>query len=115
MSTETIQAIEHNIKNAKGIIEFGNALERLRGNKDFKRVILEGYFEQEAIRLVHLKSDPNMQSPVLQQSIVKDVDAIGSLSQYFNVVMFKTAQALKSIGADEEARDEILAEELTND
>lgn len=108
--TETIQAIDANINEAKKIADAGDALERLRSNRDFKKVIMEGYFEQEAIRLVHLKADPNMQSPDSQKSIIAQMDAIGSLNQYFHAVYQKSQIAKKAVIADEEARDELLAE-----
>lgn len=115
MSNDTIQAIEENIKQARKIVEVGDALERLKNNRDFKRVMIEGYFEQEAIRLVHLKSDQNVQTPDLQKSILTQIDAIGAVSQYFNTVLHKAAIARKAIASDEEAREEILAEGLNND
>lgn len=115
MSKDTVQAIEENIQQAKKMVEQGNALERLRNNRDFKHIIQEGYFEKEAIRLVHLKVDPNMQTAERQQSIIRDMDAIGSLNQYLQGVYRKADMAAKAIQADEEARDEILAEELNND
>lgn len=114
MSNATIQAIEDNIRQARKIAEVGEALERLRNNRDFKKVMLEGYFEQEAIRLVHLKSDQNVQSPDMQKSIIAQIDAIGAVSQYFSTVMHKASIARKAIASDEEARDEILEEELNN-
>lgn len=114
MSNQTLQAIEDNIKQARKIAEVGEALERLKNNRDFKRVVIEGYFEQEAIRLVHLKSDQNFQSPDMQKSIVAQIDAIGSVSQYFATVMHKASIARKAIESDEEARGEILEEELNN-
>lgn len=114
MSNATIQAIEENIKQARKFVEAGEALERLKGNRDFKKVLLEGYFEKEAIRLVHLKSDQNFQSPEMQKSIIGQIDAIGALSQYFSTVLHKAAIARKAITSDEEAREEILEEELSN-
>lgn len=114
MLIDTIQAIEANIKEARRIVDLGESLERLRSNRDFKKVIVEGYFEQEAIRLVHLKADPSMQSAESQKSIVSQMDAIGSLHQYFNTVYQKASLARKAIAADEETRDEILAEEANN-
>ena len=112
MSNDTVQEIERNIKQAKSLVESGDALERLKGNKDFKKIILDGFFEKEAIRLVHLKADLNMQSGETQRSIVGQMDAIGTLHQYFNTILMQANQASKSIAADEEARDELLAEEL---
>lgn len=111
MSSETIRAIEANIREAKKFVEQGEALERLQANRDFKKVILDGYFEQEAIRLVHLKASPAMQSAEMQKSIVAQMDAIGSLDQYFNTVFQQANLAIKAIVADEQTRDEILAEE----
>jgi hypothetical protein len=114
MSSEAIQAIDRNIKQAKAVIEFGNALERLLNNKDFKKVVLEGYFEREAVRLVHLKSDQNMQSPDSQRSIVSQMDAIGNLRSFFDTALHSTRLASKAVDADEETREELLAEELNN-
>ena len=78
-------------------------------------MILNGYFEREAIRLVHLKADPNMQSPDMQRSIVASMDAIGSLNQYFNTVRFKAELADKSVTADQQTIEELAAEELRHD
>ena len=115
MSTETISAIERNMEKAKAVLDFSVALERLRGNRDFKKVVLEGYFEQEAIRLVHLKSDPNMQAPAIKQSIESQIDAIGQLSQFFSTALQKASMASRQIEADQETIEELAAEELNND
>lgn len=110
MSNTTVQAIEANIAEARKIVDFGHALERLQNNADFKKVVKEGYFKDEAIRLVHAKSNPNLQSADSQRFIIQQMDAIGSLTQYFDMVFHKASLAAKAIDADEEARDEILAE-----
>ena len=110
MDSSDIQQIEANIKQSQKIVDLGESLERLRSNRDFKKVILEGYFEQEAIRLVHLKADPNMQTQERQQSILLQMDAIGSLNQYFNTLYMRATMANKAIVSDEQMRDELLAE-----
>lgn len=112
MSTEQIQEIELNIQEAKKIVAIGDSLERLRHNVDFKKVISEGFFKEEAIRLVHLKADQNMQTPERQQSIIRQMDAIGALNDYFQTLFYRADMAQKAIEADEQARDEILQEEL---
>lgn len=115
MSNDTVQEIEKNIKLAKKLVDLGNAVERLRQNRDFKAVVLDGYLAQEAIRLVHLKSAPEFQTPERQSSILSQIDAIGGFTQYLNTVVQQGAAASKSIAADEEAVAEILAEENGND
>lgn len=113
MSESQLLQIERSIQDAKELIEFSQSIERLQANHDFQKVIRNGYFEQEAIRLVHLKADPGMQSDALQKSIVTQLDAIGALSAFFRTAQHRAYLAAKSIEADEEMRDEILAEELT--
>lgn len=111
-NTREIQAIESNMKRNQLLVDQGNALERLRSNKDFKKVILDSYFEQEAIRLVQLKADPSMQKEENQAAIIKQMDAIGALAQYFNTVFQFAQMAKKNLASDEEMRDELLAEGL---
>lgn len=107
-----IQAIEANIKQAKELAEFGTVLARLRNSKDYKKIIVEGYFEKEAVRLVHLKSDPNMQSAASQESIIKQMDAIGALNQYLQVVEYRANAALSALDADEATLTELLTEDI---
>ena len=111
MSQTELQQIEQNIEQAKQIRELGKALERLQGNRDFKDVIVSGYLRNEAVRLVHLKADPSMQSAESQASIVKQIDGIGSLEAFFRVIEIKARQADKAIESDELTMAELLAEE----
>lgn len=113
MSNDTVRQLEQNIREAKEILEIDKALQRLTQNQDFKKVIKQGYFEKEAVRLVHLKADPQMQTEASQKSIVAQIDAIGGLLSYFRTLGFNAMQAEKAIEADEVARDELLVEGLT--
>ena len=63
--TSEIQQLEHEIQTSKKSVELGNALERLFNNRDFKNIVLKGYLEQEAVRLVHLKASPEMERDFL--------------------------------------------------
>lgn len=111
MSQQQIEEIELNITEAKKIVAQGKSLEKLLSSRDFKNVFLEGYLEKEAVRLVHLKADANMQGEEAQQSILTQIDAIGSLTHYMNVVRHQAMLAEKAIASDEETRDELLAGE----
>ena len=110
MSTAELQQLESNIKLAQKIVDMGDALDRLRNNRDFKKVIGEGYFEQEAIRLVHLMSDSNMQSPEIQQAIHKQMIAVGMFREFLETLATRANMARRAVEADEATRDEILAE-----
>lgn len=111
MSQDHIQEIELNIAEAKKFVALGKSVEKLMANRDFKKVISEGYLEQEAIRLVHLKADPNMQDAESQAAIVTQIDAIGSFTAYLNKVMGQARMAEQAIEADEQELDLIRGEE----
>lgn len=107
---DEIKAVENNLKQAKELVEFGNALARLQTNRDYKTVIAQAYFEQEAIRLVHLKADANMQTTEMQSFIVKQMDAIGALKQFFRAAVHRSTQAVRTIADDEETLTELMLE-----
>lgn len=109
---EQINSLERNIEASKQFVELGNALNRLYTNKDFRSVIMSGYFEKEAVRLVHLKSAPEMQTPERQAAIVREIDSIGNFHQYLLLVQTKLAMAEKNIEADELTLEDILREDL---
>jgi hypothetical protein len=106
-----IQAIEANIKEARKLVELGEALERLKANKDFRTVVTEGFFEKEAIRLVQAKSNPGFQSSEMQKSILSQIDSIGNLNMYFQTILQQAAMARKNIELDESMVEELRAEE----
>lgn len=107
-----VQQLENNIRESKKLVDMGESLERLMSNRDFKKVILEGFFEKEAIRLVHLKGDTNMQTADSQKSILTQMDAIASLAQYLQTVRFKANMAAKAVASDTETIDELNQESL---
>lgn len=110
MSATLIQQLESAVKRANDTIAQHAALERLLENKDFKTIIADGYFRNEAIRLVQTKADPDMQTPERQASIIKDIDAIGSLVNYLRALDWQHQQAEKE-KADAESLLESLREE----
>lgn len=112
--TSQIEQIELNIKQAKEFVELGAALNRLMNNRDFKKVVLDHYFRENAIRLVHLKADHTQQSPEDQAGLIQKMDAIGCFKHFLQTVEFQADQSAKAIEADEEMRQTLLEEELTN-
>lgn len=90
---ETLQVIEISLGAANDMVEFGKAIERLQKNKDFKRVVIDGYLNAEAVRLVHQRSQPGMDVAEIDKAIV----GIGQFVQYLNVQKQKSAMAAKSI------------------
>jgi hypothetical protein len=99
-------------------IEMANKLRKLRDNcikltesKAFKDVITEGYFKEEAARLVMAKSS-NL-SPEQMKLIDNMQYGIGALANYIESVMRRGAEMDQAIGEHEQTREEILAEEVS--
>jgi uncharacterized protein with PhoU and TrkA domain len=116
MSTEqSLKELEVTEQDAKAAIELAKALDRLSNNRDFKKIIHEGYFKDEAVRLVLIKSEPNLQAEHIQKDIIKDIDAIGSFRMYLRNIQFQAQQARKALVDVEESRDALLSEESLED
>lgn len=109
---DQIAKLDKSIEENRAVAELGDALVRLTANRDFRKVILEGFFEKEAIQLVRLKGHPDHQSAQAQSQILQGMDAIGVLSAYFEKVGTAAELARKSLGFDEEARDQLALESL---
>lgn len=110
--TNQIEQLEHDIQVAKQAVALGHALERLMHNRDFQTLILTGYLENEAVRLVHLKADPSMDKPHSQASILAQIDSIGALAEYFRGIRHQSAQGTKIQQEGEEVLEELRKGEL---
>lgn len=113
MSNETqLEAVELSIEQAKESIFSKDALDKLTKNDAFKKVILDGYFVDEASRLVLLNAEPSMQGETEQAAIQKSIIAIGYLRQYFHTIMQLGAMAERALADDELTREELLRGDL---
>lgn len=111
MSTEQeVQHLELSIEQAREMVKRGEALDRLMDNKDFIEIIQETYFEKEAIRLVALKAAQSQHRPEAQAFILKSMDGIGCLQEFFRVIWRNADQSIAAM-ADAEAELDAISEE----
>lgn len=106
-----IEEVELSNQTAKKMIELGNALQRLEKNRDFKRLFVEGYLREEAIRLVHIRGDHNMQDEVSQKIITQLMDGITGLTHYCNRVRHEAHLAEKAVEENDRLLEELRAGE----
>ena len=112
---QAIEQIEISIEESKKLIEFGDAIRRLDDNPDFRKVILEGYFKEEASRVVLLKADYEMQSKERQEFLEKMIVSIGGLKQFLMSKLRMAESAAQALEADRETHAELLREDLEGD
>lgn len=108
---QQINDVEVTLEKAKAAVEKADALDRLYRNKDFQSVILDGYFKDEASRLVLLKGDLNINAEA-EQHCDKMINGVGCLRAYFQMVNHFSDQAKMAIEEDQETREALLQEQL---
>ena len=100
MSNE--KELEVSIEEAKAVIEKKRLLEKLMSNREFKKVILDGYFKEEAIRLVGVSADPNPQLVQSRDQIQLEIQGISLLRNYLRTIMQFGEIAEREVAAFEE-------------
>lgn len=104
-----MEQIEQSIQSAKQQIELGSALQRLRNNKDFKKIFGELYFREEPIRLVMALSNPHLQDAVAQTSLHNQMQSIGCVADFLRVIEHNAYLAQKNLESAEALHEELLA------
>ncbi|MGV8863298.1 MAG: hypothetical protein ACOH2T_19290 [Pseudomonas sp.] len=110
---DEIQYAEVTLEEAKKTVALAESVRRLGKNADFKKVIINGYFKDEAARLVMLLAE---RMPAEDKQTIQDsIEGIGQLYQYLLGVEQMGLQALKSIEDHEEELALLRAEETDSD
>ena len=78
-------------------VDMWNSLSRLKENKDFQKVILEGYFKDKAINGVSLLAQDAIVAGGHRTAVMEDLIAISSLEDFFI-----TVENLGTIPTDDE-------------
>lgn len=105
-----IEMLELGIEDAKNMVKMGEAAKKLTKNGDFKKVIMNGYFVDEAARLALLSSDPNIPENV-REFIMRDLNGPGALKRYLQTLTRMGDQAAIEIDEAYETMGELRDEE----
>ena len=110
MSTD-LEQVEIQIDAAQRMRKLRDNCVKLMDSQYFKEVIDEGYFKEEAARLVMAKSS-NLNPD--QMKLIDNMQyGVGALANYLESVMRRGAEMDTAIGEHEQTREEILAEEVS--
>ena len=103
-----LEEVDIQIETASKIRSIRDNCAKLMKNRNFKDVIEDGYFKEEAARLVMAKSAPLSEEQ--QRNIDGMIIGVGALANYLNMVMRRGADMDVALGEHEQTREEILAE-----
>ena len=106
-----LEQVEIQIEMAHKLRKMRDNCVKLTASETWKDIITEGYFKEEAARLVMAKSS-NL-TPEQMQLIDNMQYGIGALANYIESVMRRGAEMDQAINEHEETREEILAEEVS--
>jgi len=102
--------LEQHLSTAKFLIERRDAALRLAKNKDFKRLVVDEYFTDEAARLIIASGDPNLDQKQ-RDDFVAMGQAIGHFKRYLSFIVTEANNAERDIPNIEEALIELRAED----
>ena len=107
---EQLKQVDSSIAECKHLMNVRDSLVKLQKNRDFKKVILESYFKEEAARLVMAKSSDLGSEH--QDIFDRMIYGVGSLAKFLDMVITRGDQAEEELASHEEAKVLILQEGL---
>lgn len=105
-----METIEVSIEEARKVVKRGDAIERLMKNRDFKMIFLDGYFKEEAHRLVSISADPGLKEH--HGEIMGNIHAISRTQQFLQLTSRMADMARQQI-EDLQGERELLEEQET--
>ena len=112
---QQMQQVEVTIEECEEQIAQAEALERLHKNADFRKLILEDYFEKNAIRTVMMKSAGGHEGEKEQKNLDNVLMGISQLGAYFHKIFAFGEGAVRAMDDHKNTREELLAEDLAAD
>lgn len=90
------EKLQHENASAKETVELAQALENLRNNRDFKKLIMNHFCKEEVIRLSTLSADLTLDEEQRQDTL-DQIQHHGYLSVWFSVLERKASIAKNSL------------------
>jgi hypothetical protein len=113
MSQSEIEELELSIEHAKEIVERGKMAEKLSTIPEFKKLVLDGYFVNEAARLALLYSDSNLSNEG-REAVARELNGPGAFKRYLSTMVQMGHIAQRELREHMETLDEVREEEGAN-
>jgi precorrin-6B methylase 1 len=110
MNTSVVAGLEQQLDDAKSLIERRNLALKLSSNREFRKLVLEGFCEKDCARFAAEAGDPALD--VQQRADAMEMaKAGGHLKRYLSAAFMMGAAAERDVAELEEALAEARAEE----
>ena len=111
--TQQLEAIRAQLEDAKQAQAMNDVLDRLERNRDFKKIVLEGFLKEHVLEQTSMLARPDCQHELVQQSIQKSLTGASSFNAYLTSLRQMAAAADERVRQCEEALVEL--ESMTDD
>ena len=105
---QQLAEIDAEVQRVEGILEDAAAINRLNENEDFKRIVVDGYLDDEAKRLFNALIDPTFLKRDNLQNMMDKIGSIRDFKQYISVKMLNAAEAENTLQELKKIRAEVL-------
>jgi hypothetical protein len=109
MNTSVVNGLENQLENAKTLLERRNMALKLSSNREFRKLVLEGFCEKECARLVCESADPALGLQERADALAM-AQAGGHLRRYLSACFQMGAVAERDIPEIEDALAQARAE-----
>ncbi len=109
-----VAGLEKQLQDTKDLMQSRDLALKLYGNREFKKLIIDGFCGSESARLVHQSADPAL-DPLQRSDALNMAQAGGHLRRYLSMMIKMGDNAESSLKDLEEALGEARAEDDTDD
>lgn len=111
MENQEVRNIDIEIEQAEKMVAVRDALVRLEKNRDFRKVVSEGFLKDFALNTIAVRGRPEFRNnPMLIESNTRKLDAMGELQEYFRNVHANGKMMEGSLVEARELRNEVMGE-----
>jgi len=104
---EQLQEIDDRINELENDVAMGEALERLKENEDFKKLILEGYFDKEATRIMGVLTEPLKFKREVMENLQDKMASIRNLKEFLQIKEQNARFAREQIEEEKQYRKDV--------
>lgn len=94
--TEQLEAIRAQLKDAQETQAMSDVLDRLERNRDYKKIISDGFLSKNVLEQASMIARPDCQHELIQQAIQRNLMGASALNGYM-VSLRQAARAAESI------------------
>lgn len=95
------EQIEVSLEQVRELIAKRDMAIKLSNNREFKKLVLEGYFKEEAARLASVSAEPALEAR--REAIFGEIMAISNFRQYLDGIVRTGDMAAENLAEYEEA------------